>query len=134
MRGLRRFASLAKRPGRIYRSGALLDGNLLAVGGYHFRRAVVFDADLVDRAQVDVFPNDFGVAVVEYDLEILIAARFVRELEQPRFVVVEVSVTHAIVAPIGLGGRRNVDLANRVAGLVDERKVGVARDSGGRSK
>jgi hypothetical protein len=62
-----------------------LNGKLLAVGGYHLGRAIVFDADLVDLAQIDVLPKDFCIAFVEYDLEILLAARLVGKLEQPRF-------------------------------------------------
>src|SRR5438552_16747083 len=100
-----------------HRQGASPKSGLLGLGGYRFGRALVFDADLVDLAQIDVFPSDFRVAVGEYNLEILIATRLVRALEQARLVIVKVVVAHAIVAPISVAGGRDADFAKRVAGL-----------------
>ena len=66
-------------------TGADLDvgpSQLLSVGRDLFGKAVVFERDFVDRAQVKTFPHDVRAVVIKYHLQVLLAAGFVRELEQ----------------------------------------------------
>lgn len=99
---------------------------LISVGRDLFGKTVVFERDFVDRAQVKTFPHDVRAVVIKYHLQVLLAAGFVRELEQALTGIAQCAVAEPIFTPTTTFGWGDVNLPDGVAGTVDEGKVSVA--------
>src|SRR5690349_15609758 len=69
-------------------------------GRYLLGLTVVAQRDLLDLAEIDVFPDRFAVGVLERHLDVLFAGGGLTEFEMARFAVLEHSIAEAVVAPL----------------------------------
>jgi hypothetical protein len=98
-------------------------GGLFVVGPGPVLLAVVVERDLRDRAQVEPLPLGIVAVVVDH-LEVVFAgAGLAREVDVDGFAVIEHVPAHHIFFPVVGAGRRDEDLADGIAGRVDQREI-----------